>query len=591
MRRDLADEATTVESARLGGYVLHERVGQGGMGVVHRATDPRGRVVAVKLLRPHIAGDGESRARFAREARVLARVRGRHVAQVLDADVAAATPYLVTDFVAGPALYEVVDADGPLAGAELADLAGDLADALCSIHGAGVVHRDLKPGNVLLADGIAVVIDFGIAQIADDTRMTTPGLVYGTPGYVAPEILTGADVTGAADVHAWAATVAYASTGRPPFGRGPLEAVAYRVLHEDPDLTGCPEWLEPVLVRCFAKNPAERPTSAQLLRWLETGEEPPAPDPGGGYDDEYDPAGAYETDDPDHPETVRLGTGVPVGTYADETYADGTYADDGHSGGPYASSGGTAVYPAVPRDDEEDDRRNGYDETCPDQRYGEGRPEDPGPDGEGGAEPAAARSSHSGLPRAAYRVVTALGFLTVGALAAVVPFGALAVLVGWLLVAWTVQGSAGFVERRRHQRGRRRTDPFAAAAVLPWHVVRAAAVTVLTVAAALVGAGFLAAVLVLLFYVGAISPRWDLACGVTGLVVSALTWWGIRGEGLQEGSRRILRRVVGRRRGVLVATGVVLAALTLFLVAVASGEPVSWWPLEHNPFPRLDWPG
>ncbi|SDS83827.1 serine/threonine-protein kinase [Actinopolymorpha singaporensis] len=586
MRRDLADEATTVESARLGGYVLHERVGQGGMGVVHRATDPRGRVVAVKLLRPHIAGDGESRARFAREARVLARVRGRHVAQVLDADVAAATPYLVTDFVAGPALYEVVDADGPLAGAELADLAGDLADALCSIHGAGVVHRDLKPGNVLLADGIAVVIDFGIAQIADDTRMTTPGLVYGTPGYVAPEILTGADVTGAADVHAWAATVAYASTGRPPFGRGPLEAVAYRVLHEDPDLTGCPEWLEPVLVRCFAKNPAERPTSAQLLRWLETGEEPPAPDPGGGYDDEYDPAGAYETDDPDHPETVRLGTGVPVGTFA-----DGTYADDGHSGGPYASSGGTAVYPAVPREDEEDDRQDGYDETCPDQWYGEGRPEDPGPDGEGAAEPAAARSSHSGLPRASYRVVTALGFLTVGALAAVMPFGALAVLVGWLLVAWTVQGSAGFVERRRHQRGRRRTDPFAAAAVLPWHVVRAAAVTVLTVAAALVGAGFLAAVLVLFFYVGAISPRWDLACGVTGLVVSALTWWGIRGEGLQEGSRRILRRVVGRRRGVLVATGVVLAALTLFLVAVASGEPVSWWPLEHNPFPRLDWPG
>ncbi|GAA2758106.1 protein kinase domain-containing protein [Actinopolymorpha rutila] len=573
MRRDLADQATSVESARLGGYVLHERVGEGGMGVVHRATDPRGRVVAVKLLRPHIAGDGESRARFAREARVLARVRGRHVAQVLDADVAAATPYLVTDFVAGPALYQVVDADGPLAGAELADLAGDLADALCSIHGAGVVHRDLKPGNVLLADGIAVVIDFGIAQIADDTRMTTPGLVYGTPGYVAPEILTGADVTGAADVHAWAATVAYAATGRAPFGRGPLEAVAYRVLHEDPDLAGCPEWLEPVLVRSFAKNPAERPTSAQLLRWLETGEEPPAPDPGDGYDDEYDPAGAYEPDDPDHPQTVRLGTGVPVGTYAD---------------GPYASSGGTAVYPAVPADDltdQEDDEPDGYDETHAGDRYPDV------PDGEDGAEPAAARSSHSGLPRSSYRVVTGLGFLTVGALAAVVPFGALAVLVGWLLVAWTVQGSAGFVERRRHQRGRRRMDPFAAAAVLPWHVVRAAGVTALTVFAALIGAGFLAAVLVLFFYVGAIRPRWDLACGVTGLVVAALTWWGIRGEGLQEGSRRILRRVVGRRRGVLVATGVILAALTLFLVSMASSEPVSWWPLEHNPFPRPDWPG
>ncbi|MFD2081052.1 Serine/threonine protein kinase [Actinopolymorpha cephalotaxi] len=586
MRRDLADDATTVESARLGGYVLHERVGEGGMGVVHRATDPRGRVVAVKLLRPHVAGDEESRARFAREARVLARVRGRHVAQVLDADVAAATPYLVTDFVDGPALYEVVDNDGPLTGAELADLAGDLADALCSIHGAGVVHRDLKPGNVLLADGIAVVIDFGIAQIADDTRMTTPGLVYGTPGYVAPEILTGADVDGAADVHAWAATVAYVATGRPPFGRGPLEAVAYRVLHEDPDVAGCPEWLEPVLLRCFAKNPAERPTSAQLLRWLETGEEPPVSTPDDGGDDAYDPAGAYEPEDPEHPETVRLGTGVPVGTYADDTYADERYA----------SPDGTAVYPAVPGDDQRDDGPDGHDETYADEAYaderhpGEGRPGELDPGREDDAE-AAARASHSGLPRSSYRVLTGLGFLTVGALAAVAPFGALAVLIGWLLVAWTVQGSAGFVERRRHQRGRRRTDPFAAAAVLPWHVVRAAAVTTLTVTAALIGAGFLAAVLVLFFYVGAIRPRWDLACGVTGLVVAALTWWGIRGEGLQEGARRILRRVVGRRRGLLVATGVVLAALTLFLVAVASAEPVSWWPLEHNPIPRLDWPG
>ncbi len=581
MRRDLADDATTVESARLGGYVLHERVGEGGMGVVHRATDPRGRVVAVKLLRPHIAGDAESRARFAREAGVLARVRGRHVAQVLDADVAAATPYLVTDFVDGPALYEVVDADGPLAGAELADLAGDLADALCSIHGAGVVHRDLKPGNVLLADGIAVVIDFGIAQIADDTRMTTPGLVYGTPGYVAPEILTGTDITAAADVHAWAATVAYAATGRPPFGRGPLEAVAYRVLHEEPDLVGCPEWLAPVLVRCFAKNPGVRPTSARLLRWLETGEEPPAPDPVEGYDEAYDPAGAYEPDDPDHPETVRLGTGVPVGTYAD------LHTDDFHADDPYDAADGTAVYPAVPGDDQADDGHDGrYVDHHRDERY----PEDPDGDEAGGAEPAA-RDSHSGLPRSSYRVLTGFGFLTVGALAAVVPFGALALLVGWLLIAWTVQGSAGFVERRRHQRGRRRMDPFAATAVLPWHVVRAAAVTLLTVTAALIGAGFLAAVLVLFFYAGAISPRWDLACGIAGLVVAALTWWGIRGEGLQEGSRRILRRIVGRRRSVLVATAVVLAALTLFLVTVASSEPLSWWPLGHNPFPRLDWPG
>src|SRR5690606_36417135 len=217
-------ESATVELMRLDGYVLHERIGEGGMGVVYQAVDPRGRTVAVKLLKPQISADPEVRRRFAREARVLSRVRGNHVAEVLDADVLAETPYVVTRYVAGPSLHEVITNGGPHEGGDMADLAGDLADALDSIHAAGIVRRDLKPGNVLIKDGIAVVIDFGIAQFVDETRWTRTGLVYGTPGYVAPEVLSGGEVSEAADIHAWAATVAFAATGRSPFGSGPLEA-------------------------------------------------------------------------------------------------------------------------------------------------------------------------------------------------------------------------------------------------------------------------------------------------------------------------------------------------------------------------------
>ncbi|MEQ7008689.1 protein kinase [Actinopolymorpha sp. B17G11] len=564
MQRDLTDDASTVEFTRLDGYLLRERIGEGGMGVVHRATDTDGRVVAIKLLRPHVAGDSESRARFAREAQVLARVRGRHVAQVLDADVAAATPYLVTDFVAGPPLHEVVERDGPLDGADLADLAGDLADALCSIHGADVVHRDLKPGNVLLDDGIAVVIDFGIAQIADDTRMTVPGLVYGTPGYVAPEILHGSEITAAADIHSWAATVAYAATGRSPFGKGPLEAVAYRVLHEGPDLDGCPDWLFPVLELCFAKDPAERPSAPTLLRWLETGEPPP--------DRTVALSQAPASGIPD----THLGNGstTPMAGAASEAPPLDTYTDDR-----YAPAG--------------DDHADGYDGY--DDRY------DPGADpGEPYADDGEAADTEERTPEPSWpvyhgpvrphRVVTTLAFAVLAALAAVVPLIAAGALTGWLVVSRTVDRSARFLRRRRSTRGRRGLDPVAVGAALPWHFVRSVLVTALTLPIAVTGAGILVGVVVLFFYAGAITPRWDLVAGGIGLVVAALAWWGVEGEGVQHGSQRILSAVL-RRRWVSVVAGAVLAVVALVLATVASTELIQWWPLEQGPLPRLDWPG
>ncbi len=171
---------------RLGPYRLVHQLGEGGMGVVHLALDPTGRAVAIKVLRPHIAHDREARTRLAREVQTLARVQDARVAAVLDADTDGDRPYIVTRYVPGPPLDQVVADTGPLRGDALLRLGRGLSDALTAIHRAGVVHRDLKPANVLLLDGDPVVIDFGIAHVADDIRLTMTGLVMGTPGYLSP---------------------------------------------------------------------------------------------------------------------------------------------------------------------------------------------------------------------------------------------------------------------------------------------------------------------------------------------------------------------------------------------------------------------
>ena len=248
----------------LGPYRLQDRLGEGGMGVVHLARDPEGRAVAVKVLHPLGSEGVNARRRLAREVETMRRVRSPYVAEVLDADVTGEFPYIVTRFVTGPTLDEMVRTRGPLSSPGLRRLGHGMAEALTAIHAAGVVHRDLKPGNVMLSDDRPIVIDFGIAQAGDATRLTQTGLVMGTPGYLAPEVIEGEPSSPASDVHSWGSTMVFAATGHLPFGGGSYETIFYRIISGRADLSGVPGPLVPLISAALARDPSHRPSAGWL---------------------------------------------------------------------------------------------------------------------------------------------------------------------------------------------------------------------------------------------------------------------------------------------------------------------------------------
>ncbi|GAA4202455.1 serine/threonine-protein kinase [Microbispora amethystogenes] len=260
-------DLTTPHGRTIGPYVPVRRLGEGGMGIVYLARDPDGREVALKVMRPELASLEEFRARFRKEAEAAKRVARFCTAPLLDAGLDGDRHYLVTEYVDGPDLSAVVDARGPLTGSNLDALAVGVATALAAIHEAEVVHRDLKPSNILLSPLGPRVIDFGVAQLADTLAERT-GTVIGTPAYMSPEQARGDQVTSAADVFAWGCVVAYAATGRPPFGGGAAPEVLYRVAHHVPNLAGLDERLRPLVERALDKDPARRPTAQRLLERL-----------------------------------------------------------------------------------------------------------------------------------------------------------------------------------------------------------------------------------------------------------------------------------------------------------------------------------
>jgi serine/threonine protein kinase len=262
------------------------------MGAVYLARSRSGRTVAVKVIRMEFVTDPDFRRRFAREVAAAQAVSGPYTAAVVDADPEAAEPWLATAYVPGPSLWHAVR-DGELFDERrVVELGAGLAEALVSIHAAGVVHRDLKPQNVLLAPDGPCVIDFGIARISGSSAITVEGVFVGTPEFMSPEQFSSRRIDGASDVFSLGSVLVFAATGHGPFGSGSSEQLWYRIVHEEPDLTGVPAGLTTLIRHCLAKRPETRPRPADLVNWLASRVTehtalrplPPEPDP---YADRY----------------------------------------------------------------------------------------------------------------------------------------------------------------------------------------------------------------------------------------------------------------------------------------------------------------
>ncbi|MEU1804958.1 protein kinase [Streptomyces sp. NPDC019937] len=254
----------------IGAYRLLGRLGSGGMGVVYLGRSAGGRTVAVKVVHAHFALDEEFRARFRREVDAARRVGGSWTAPVLDADPEARVPWVATGYVAGPSLSQAVNDEGPLPESSVRALGAGLAEALGAVHGLGLVHRDVKPSNVLLALDGPRLIDFGIARATEGTvSLTSTGASIGSPGYMSPEQILGLPVSGPADIFSLGAVLTYAATGEQPFPGDSSASLLYKVVHEEPQLgPELSEELRDLVAACLAKDPADRPTPEQITRRL-----------------------------------------------------------------------------------------------------------------------------------------------------------------------------------------------------------------------------------------------------------------------------------------------------------------------------------
>lgn len=579
----MSSAAAPVGPDTVGPYRLLQRLGEGGMGVVHLALDDAGRAVAIKLLRPHIADDAEARRRLAREVATLRRVRHPQVAAVIDADVEGDRPYVVTHFVPGKPLDVHVRQHGPLPRGHVARIGRVLAEALRSIHAAGIVHRDVKPANVMLLDGDPILIDFGIAHVADEARITRTGLVMGTPGYLSPEVIGGEAVTAATDWWGWGATLAYAATGRPPFGTGPIEVVLDRVRRGASDLSGIDAGLAGTLSAALATDAGRRPDPATLVAGLAAGPgraagagrrspEPVTvrlpPDPGTAPVPAPEPVTARVTPEP-LPVTRRFDppAGPPPVRWAPPTGLPPS-APGAPAGA--AGAGPTPTLSPVPSAGPAPSDRGGAVTTAP--RPGGPDPSGPAPSG----LDAGPLGWWATLPPE--RGVVAGTVVALGLVAAVAPYGATWLAALLMFGARVVDRSRTGLIRRRDLRGPRGHDPVLTALGLPWHLLTAAAATVFALILPLaVGVCFAFIV------AGAQAPSAaaarpgspsSLFGGMVALLLTA--WWGPGGASLRHGARTTATLVTRAPAGRVAVWVVIALASVTALSMIAHGVPPDW---------------
>jgi serine/threonine protein kinase len=536
----------------VGGYTLLTRLGEGGMGVVHLARKGDGPRVALKVLRPHIVGDDEARARLAREVSSLSRIRSRWVAEIVDADPWGPVPFVATRYVPGFSLHDQVQEEGPVQGADLIWLARSLAEGIASVHAAGVLHRDVKPSNVLMEGRTPILIDFGLARVADDPKLTHTGWLLGTPGYLPPEILHGDDATPASDVHSWAATVAYAALGRSPYGSGPSMAIMDRVRRGDHDLSGLPDALRQVIEAGLDPDPVRRPTLGRIRQLLDPDANPRTPLPESPPDDAED---LFTL-----PLAIAAQAGVVPRLEPDDlvTEVRPTLVDPDPPIRPQDGFGAAGRVNPLQEDFWDDhwhDHRN-----LPPQGWVGPPPLPP---------PSRAERARRGVLLVAAGVAAAAGI-------AAYPYPSMAVLLllAWLLRSGSMAASATG-DRQRMRGGTRWYDVVLVPLSAPWHLLR----SIPTTALLYFWAGGFAVAAALLCYAFSVSTQ--LTLFIAGLALVGALYLGPGGSRVR---RPLSRLVIPLSRStptwsVAVAV-VVVAAIVLGLISEAG---VHWLPADGRP--------
>jgi len=577
--------------SEVGGYRIVAPLGSGGMGTVYRAVDGGGKTVALKLLHPHIGADPVARDRLRREVAALQRLHHPAIAAVLDAEIDSTEAFVVTELVDGRNLEEHVRAHGPVGADELARLAVGLRDVLETVHAAGVVHRDLKPSNVLVTDDGPVLIDFGIAQAADDARVTSGNLVLGTPGYLAPELLADAEPSAVTDWWGWAAVLAFAATGRAPFGTRPMEAVLARSRAGDVDVIGLGPLTAGALCAALDADPSLRALPDDVVADLTE---------------------AAERGDA-QPPTQVLTRGLGAGSAAALTAA--TAAD-------FANDGGTRAFAAPPVANrtgagygqpgygEPGYGEPGYGEPAYGQpgygqpaagplewvETGEGQP---GYGQPGFGEPAPGYTA----PHPVRRVgsLLALGLVAVVG-AALYPGVTAAVVLVAVVVFRTVGSAADALHTRRERRGGPgRSDAARAVVASPWHLLRS---LVALVPSLLLGASVVVIVGGLLWWAlasdrlvigsqglgGGTAPGggnepWVYSAALAVAVLAGLltVWFGPTSGPTRVGARRTLAGLAPGNIGAVVLVVLALVGAGALAALVLSGHDVTWWPLPGPP--------
>jgi predicted Ser/Thr protein kinase len=561
--------------ATLGPYRLLDRIGEGGMGVVYLARDAEHRSVAIKVLRPAVAGDPNARRRLAREVETMRLVRSPFVAEVIDTDVTGNRPYIVTQYVPGRTLDEVVCEEGPVQGAALARLACGLANALAAVHAAGVVHRDLKPGNVMMVHGQPVVIDFGIAQALDSSRLTMTGMFMGTPGYLSPEVIEGQQSSRASDVHAWGATVAFAATGRPPFGAGSYETIFFRIVNGSPDLTGVAGPMLPLLTAALGREPARRPSAEQLgaaAAALDPSTLMSSAAPGAGPEMAAAMTAAGTRMDGSPVRTPGPGAIAGAGLAAGEKIGPGSTVA-GFAGG-MAGTPGTQPIPAGRI------RPGDYADVLPPVSYqppgaGAGRGTGTLSREDWPSERPAAAGRSEGAQRRRYPLLVIATMVIAVGISVILPIaGTLGALAALVLLRAGALAQRG-VDQRRTDGGARAANGLFAAAAFPWFLIRSVLATLLKAPFAL-AVGAAAAVITIVAEPSADPLPRAVAYGAGALVA----FYGL-GPGSGKSRRqlnRIFAAIIGTRTTEAVAL-IGLLALALATAAAAASSAPAYWPL------------